>query len=416
MKRLFLCVLNLVFLLGIYASDSLKIAVISDIHYLVSNIAKPSAALDKYEASTGRHSADLHAVLDKTLHEFETAKANILLVSGDMTNHGERESHLALIKKFNLLREKGIRVFVIPGNHDINIPDAKAFIGEKATSTPSVSAQEFAELYTDFGYGEAFRRDTASLSYVVSLNNATWLLCLDTNRYSEHTTSSISGGRILPQTMAWAIEILQEAKSKNITVLGMMHHGLLEHIPYQATFFSPYIIDNWQRESEILADNGLKVVFTGHFHANDVTQRTTSEGNTIFDVETGSLSQYPFPYRWIILDGKSLHIDTHFIESIPNVPDLQQKYRKIMEEFARRSVDAKLRKMNIPLSDETREALTDLLTRVHVLHARGDETIDAETLNLIESLAQVLGDDEFDIHSFQLDFPPADNKLEIILK
>jgi len=148
----------------------------------------------------------------------------------------KRGSHLELIRKLTSLKQKGIRIYVIPGNHDVNIPDAKAYVGDESSPTQTVSAKEFAELYAPFGYSGAIRRDSASLSYLSALTDSLWLLSLDSNRYNEYTATSISGGRLLPQTEQWAMDILSEARSKNITVLGMMHHGLVEHMPYQATF------------------------------------------------------------------------------------------------------------------------------------------------------------------------------------
>ncbi len=55
------------------------------------------------------------------------------MVTGDITNHGERQSHLGFIEKLRLLQNQGTRILVIPGNHDINIPDTKAYRGNKAT-------------------------------------------------------------------------------------------------------------------------------------------------------------------------------------------------------------------------------------------------------------------------------------------
>ncbi len=216
--------------------------------------------------------------------------------------------------------------------------------------------------------------------------------------------------------MNWALEILREANAKNITVLGMMHHGTIEHMPYQATFFPNHLLENWESTAKTLADAKLEIVFTGHFHSNDISQLTTSTGNTIYDVETGSLSQYPFPYRLITLDGKSLSIETSFINSIPGIPDLQEKYRKKMETIIRRGIKTRLQQAEIPIAADAREALIELLTHINILHLKGDEVLDENTLHSIKQFATLMDSEDFDIESFQLDFPPADNKLEINLK
>ncbi len=402
--------------LTIANSQPVKIAIISDVHFLSSEIAQPGTALEKFENTSGRNVTDLHAVLDKSLAEIEAAKTDILLILGDMANHGERQSHIGFIEKIKPLQQKGTRIFVIPGNHDINIPDSKKYIGETPQPTENVSADEFVQLYTSFGYADALKRDTASLSYLAEIDAKTWLLSFDVNRYSEYKTTSLSGGRVLPQTMEWALEILREAKARGIIVLGMMHHGVVEHLPFQAIFFPNHLVDDRKWVAETLADAGLKVILTGHFHANDITQLITANGNTIFDVETGSLSQYPFPYRLMTLEGDSLSIYTHFIDSIVGVPDLQGKYRVIMESFVRREVTARLRGQNFSITDETRDALIGLATEVNVQHAKGDEALNEDMLRVIKQFAEAMDGAEFDADSFRIDFPPEDNTLVIKLR
>ena len=194
--------------LTIAVSQPVKIAIITDVHFLSPKIAQPGKALESYEMASGRNISDLHSVINKTLAEIESAGTDILLIAGDITNHGERLSHIDFIEKLSPLQQRGMKIFVIPGNHDINIPDSKAYIGDTPTPTQSISAEEFSELYKPFGYGNVLKRDTASLSYLAEINEKIWLLCFDTNRYAEHKTTSISGGRILPSTMDWTLDIL----------------------------------------------------------------------------------------------------------------------------------------------------------------------------------------------------------------
>lgn len=415
MKHILFCIVFIVIANIGCASEPLKIAVMTDLHYLSPSLSSKGAALDVYERETGRDARDLHAVLDKVLADIENEQTDILLIPGDITNHGERQSHLDFIEKIRPLQENGMRIFVVPGNHDIDIPNAKAYIGEKPVPVESISAEEFAGLYASFGYADPLKRDTASMSYLGGIDEHTWLLCFDTNRYKEHTSVPITGGRILPQTMLWALDILREAKEKNITVLGLMHHGLVEHMPYQAVFFVDYLIADWKENAEILADNGLKVVFTGHFHSNDVSLLTSPAGNTIFDVETASLVQYPFAYRIMTLKDNVLSIHTRFVESISGKPALKEEYRIKFEKQARRVAENRLRRMGIPFPEETLDALTEVIVKMAVAHARGDEEMDGEMRQAVETFRAVLGVEEGDIESFHLDFPPSDNQLEIAL-
>lgn len=396
------------------ASDHVKLALITDIHFLDSLLISDGVAYRTFEQATGRNVSDLHAVLDVVWNNLYDEKPDFLLVAGDITNHGEKQSHVGFIEKLQLLQAHGIRILVIPGNHDVNIPDAKSYLGDKAISTKSISKKEFTELYAPFGYANAVQRDDASLSYLSEITETVWLLCLDTNRYDEHTTTSISSGRILPETMEWALGILKDAKKKGITVLGMMHHGLVEHLPYQAAFFPQYLVDDWKRNADILADAGLKVVFTGHFHANDITMHTSSKGNIIYDIETASLAQYPFAYRIMTLEDDSLSINSHFITAIPSEPSLGEKYQRKLEVMTRGAAKKRLEGLGMPISNESVEALVDLIVKLNLIHVKGDETLDPEIMSVIRNFASVMGVDAV-FEEFSLDFPPQDNTITISL-
>lgn len=417
MKRLcltlFLFPLYLLLIYGSVKSDTLTIAVITDLHYLSPKLAIEGDALTAYERLTGRNRKDLDEVLDKTLNNLIDEEIDILLITGDITNHGERLSHIDFIEKILPLKESGTRIFVTPGNHDINIPDAKAYTGNEAIPTENINKEEFAELYKLFGYNEAFKRNDHSLSYLSELNENIWLLSIDTNLYEEYDADGyLSKGRIKPQTLEWILEILKEADDKGIRVLGMMHHGLIEHIPYQSTFFPDYLIEDWEKTADLLANVGLEIVFTGHFHSNDITLRTSSEGNTIYDVETASLAQYPFAYRIMKLSSSDLSIDTRFITYIIGNPSLEEEYRSKLETITRRTAYNRLRNLGMLFSDEMTEVLVDLIVKLNLSHVRGDEKLDQKVMAAIQSFASFLGSD-IDEEDYMFDFPPADNKLVI---
>lgn len=285
MKR----VLNIIFLLSIFfygfsnvvVSEDIKIAVISDVHFLSKKLTSPGKALSAYENSTGRNIEDLHSVLNLVLNNLLEEEIDVLLITGDLTNHGERQSHIDFIEKLKPLKEAGTCIFVTPGNHDINIPNSKQYIGDEATTVASVTVNEFEQLYNSLSFGNILSKDENSLSYVAEFNKDTWLLSLDANRYDENVNNSITGGRIRNETMIWALQILQKAQEKGVRVLGIMHHGLVEHMPFQSAFFSDYLIEDWKNKADSLAEAGLNIIFTGHFHSNDITLHKSPSGNIL---------------------------------------------------------------------------------------------------------------------------------------
>ena len=416
MKR----VLNIIFLLSFFlcgfsnvvVSDDIKIAVISDVHFLSKKLALPGKALSAYENSTGRDVEDLHSVFNFVLNDLLKEEIDILLITGDLSNHGEHQSHIDFIEKLKPLKDTGARIFVTPGNHDINIPNSKQYIGDEAISATSVTVHEFEQLYNSFGFGNMLNKDEASLSYVAEIKKDTWLLSIDANRYDENINSSVTGGRIRNTTMLWALQILQEAQEKGVRVLGMMHHGLVEHMPFQSAFFSDYLIEDWRNKADSLADAGLNIVFTGHFHSNDITLHKSPSGNILYDIETASLSQYPFAYRIMNLTDSTLSIDTRFVTSTPTNVNLESEYRDKLEVLTNKVADNRLNNLGVPIPPNIKDILREMIVKLYLAHVKGDEVVDSELLEMIESFASLLGNEVQD-EDYTFDFPPEDNKLII---
>lgn len=395
-----------------YTQKSTRIAVINDIHYFSDKLAATEKAKENYTLHTSRDIDILHEVLDTVIARILLANPDVLLIAGDITNHGERQSHIDFIEKMQKIRDANISIFVVPGNHDINIPNTKRYNDNEILDTETVSASEFAELYADFGYNSAINRDTASLSYLAKINDQTYLICFDTNRYDEHKTSSISAGKIKTETLHWALEILKKAKQENINVIAMMHHGLVEHIVGQSMFFPAYLIENWQTNAQKLADAGIKAVFTGHFHANDVTSYTSPTGSTITDIETAGIGHFPFSYRIMELSDTELKINTYSVNSISSQPDLAQIHREKLHAKMLTFAKNRLKSIFEELDPEAEDFLVSLVAQMAVLHSIGDEVPDEEMKKEIETLSQLFDNDYID-NDFSLDFPPEDNNLII---
>ena len=56
-------------------------------------------------------------------------------------------------------------------------------------------------------------------------------------------------------------------------------------------------LTNWQETANKLADAGVDLIFTGHMHAQAVTEYTSPGGNKITDVQTGCFVGCPCAYR-----------------------------------------------------------------------------------------------------------------------
>jgi hypothetical protein len=120
-----------------------------------------------------------------------------------------------------------------------------------------------------------------------------------------------------------------------------MHHGAVHHFRGQGTYWGDAVLSNHEEVSRILIQSGVRLVFTGHGHAQDITLERAGSGpgsGFLFDVETGSTVSYPNPYRIVSLSGGAARIESRFLPGIVGRPDLpsyaEARLRSDMEETA----------------------------------------------------------------------------------
>jgi predicted MPP superfamily phosphohydrolase len=297
----------------------LKIAVVSDIHYmdpsLLKNNANTGAAFNDYLDADPKLIEFSDPIFRTVVSQIKSEKPDILLIPGDLTKDGEKVSHETVVKLIKQISDAHIKVFVVPGNHDINNPEAVTYDGDNASPTPSISATEFSNIYSDYGYGNAIARDPNSLSYLAAPYPSLWILGIDDCEYYDNKDIAIVAGKIKPETMKWALAWITEAKRRHVTIFAMMHHNLIEHYVGQTQLDPGYVTDNGPAEADQFMNAGLSVIFTGHYHANDITERI-SGNNQLFDIETGSLVTAPIPYRIITMNNNEFDITTKHVTSI----------------------------------------------------------------------------------------------------
>ena len=301
----------------------LKIAIVSDIHYmhpsLFTNNGAMGTAFQNYVNQDPKLVEYSDPIFRNVLADLKTEHPDILLVPGDITKDGEKIGHQAMAGFLNELRSDGIKVYVVPGNHDINNAKAKRYDGDNDYPVDMTTAIDFASIYADFGYNNAIARDVNSLSYVVQPEADLRIIAIDASKYEEYGPSGdVAAGRIKPATLTWILAQLAEAKQQNITVFAMMHHNLIEHYAGQSQLDPGYVIDDWQNVANTLMDAGLKTIFTGHYHANDISSYTHN-GKELTDIQTGSLVTAPIPYRMVTMKDSTLDVNTRTVQSIATV-------------------------------------------------------------------------------------------------
>lgn len=312
---------------------NLRIAVMSDLHYLspdmISDTADFEHALNSDRKLLKEGSAVLHEMFDRVRAD----KPDILLVSGDLTKDGEQECHKALAKQLQQLQQDipGLKIYVINGNHDIRNYNAKNFNTPDGKAVPATRThpEDFKRIY-DFVYSDptviatftpAAGNEAGSLSYVARPVEGLTIVAMDTCRYSKENTSNgtdehETSGAISADLEKWVIEQTAAAKARGDLVIGLEHHGLVPHFDVEPTILPMYLVNGYERIAQEYADAGMSAVFTGHMHAVDIAAMTTKAGNTFYDIETGSALTYPCPIRFVDLRRSTVGGETNTYMSV----------------------------------------------------------------------------------------------------
>ena len=356
---------------GKFISDGetdISIGVLADIHVMSETQAVDMTCSD-YKAweAHGQKMLGLSESILKTTVDRIIAESDfdVVLVSGDNSDDGGEVTHRAVAAELKRLENAGIKVFTIPGNHDIN-NKSNTYASGKAVLTNPTTEAEFASIYAEFGYNSADTKefyknagtDKAAnnaefalgdnLSYVADLSDKYRLIAIDMCKYvatgyltdsdgsfaaqgyavdsegyvlvnGEHypVVSSRHDGAMTADLLAWTKAKIEETVAEGKIPVGMMHFPLIQH-------FGPLVqaenaaVNDPQGVSvaETLADAGMKFIFTGHIHIQDDALFTSKAGNKILDINSASLCNYPTPVRYLHAKGDDVSVRTWNMNSI----------------------------------------------------------------------------------------------------
>lgn len=315
-------------------TDEVDFAVISDIHYFAES-AMGSTAEDKQEyrdmmllnnSTSGLSKEIIDAAMANITAKALAGEIDFLLIPGDLTKNAEYSAHVEFsnrLKTFELTT--GVPVYVINGNHDINNPRAAYYDGEKVVDckdapelrdTLDTTPEEFETLYRDFGYTPedgyynrykpAASNSEGSLSYATDIGDNYRLIAIDSQRYSADNTESgennqETAGQVSEALLRWTLNECAKAEADGKTIIGMMHTNIVPHFETESDLFQAFVLNEWEKFADAVADAGMHQVVTGHVHMQDISTYVSDNGEKITDIVATSILSYPNQYRTVNL-------------------------------------------------------------------------------------------------------------------
>ncbi len=272
--------------------QSLRVVQATDMHYFSPSLAEfDEELLEAVYALDGKVIHYSFQICKAFVRDMLNLRPDAVILSGDLTLNGELQNHREFSELLIPLREAGIQVLTLPGNHDVG-SQGYLLSTDGAVSVPATSAGEFFEFYEGYGYADALARDPDSLSYIAKLSDSVWAVMLDVNANSVP-------GFVMPATLTWLEKQLQAAQRASVTVIGVSHQTLLNHY---GIFSQGVVIGNAEKLQELYKKYGVRLNLSGHTHL----QHIMAPEDGPMEIVTASMAVAPGYYGVITLDGKEL--------------------------------------------------------------------------------------------------------------
>ena len=276
-----------------------RAVIASDLHYIAPELTDGGPGYQQIlKNGDSKFMPYVEEITDAFLDEVLADPPDVVLLTGDLTFNGAEISHRRLAGKLQRLEDAGIPVLVLPGNHDVYNENAALYRGGSFERVPFASGESFAEIYRDFGPGEALSADSDSLSYVWQLNEQVWIMMLD-----ENTAHDFCG--LSDRSFQWIEAQLQKAREEGRFVLVAGHQNVFQH----SIFRGGYVIQGTQRLQELLRRYGVPLCLSGHLH----TQHVQSEDG-LTEIATSALCSYPCQYAVLTAEDGRLRYGTRRLD------------------------------------------------------------------------------------------------------
>lgn len=287
--------------------QNLNFYLVTDTHFFDPSFKRSGAAYEKRSISDQKCVAETPAIIDAGFKQIANDKeTNIILIPGDLVYRGEYQSHIGLRNRLYKLKEQGKKIYLITARHDYDDNDSFEFDGDKMLPVKAMPRDELRDFYKDFGFDGAISEHKESMSYVAQLADGIRLLALN----CDGDCKDFKG--LWDNQMKWALEQIEDAHRTGNYIFAMTHYPLLPFSPIMNLISDSHLTD-WEKRANQFADAGLDLIFTGHMHAQAVTEYVTENGNKITDVQTGCFVGCPCAYRKVTIKDSTADIKSYTI-------------------------------------------------------------------------------------------------------
>ncbi len=335
-----------------------RVMAVSDLHYLAPELYEGSdlflRVLRNGDGKIPQYGEELLDALERTVLR---EKPDALLVSGDLTFNGEKASHRALAARFARLREAGVPVWVIPGNHDINTGAALGFTEQGWYTTEGVTEADFADIYRDCMLPGA---EQANASYAVPIGDSLWAAMTDVSYYKGQAQTF---GVFTAGHRAWLEDVLCRAETAGAEVITVTHHSLIAHTDFLQ---DSYQMIGHEAMEALAAAHGVRLNLSGHLHVQHIA--ATEE---LTDAALGAFCLWPHRYAVVTLsDDGALHYEARSLDGADLPEGFLEESRAWFLNIAEEKARAGLADASLPEGDAS--SMAQFAARFNLAYFSGE--------------------------------------------
>ncbi len=210
--------------------------------------------------------------MESLIWQIREKRLQLLIISGDLTFNGERQSAIYLSAYLKRIEELGTQVYAIPGNHDISNGWSASYLGNQTKPVTQLLPDDFEETFNHMGYSEACFKDNFSLSYAVRPFKDVLLVMIDTNQYAEKESyrEPEIEGRVGTKTYEWLQGVLAYGEQNQLLTIPVFHHNTLKHHP---VYFQGFVLNQEEKMQQVLTRYHVKLTLSNSIGEIQITQK-----------------------------------------------------------------------------------------------------------------------------------------------
>lgn len=301
----------------------LRMYILTDTHYVSKRLWEEGKPINDREKGDQIAIKCTPEILDTFFDKIiaDTATPHVL-ITGDLVNNGAKYCHEDFRKALKKLTDAGKKVYVVPATHDYcgenengdeNIFHATRYTATGTEPAERVSRPEIDHLYDDFGPNYADSVDSESFSYSLCPEEGYRLIVINDNGNGRSHCGLFENG------FQWLKNEIEKANGRGEHIMLAAHHPVLPPWEIYRLAADFECFGGYEELKRLMCENGVRVVFTGHTHVQNISKYEDGQGRYFYDVSTTALVSAKGCMRLVDCEDGVCRVSSAGIENINGI-------------------------------------------------------------------------------------------------